>query len=111
MPTYGRMPVSFERGEGVWLWDADGKKYLDAISGIAVCGLGHAHPAVTEALCQQAARLVHTSNLYQIKHQQTLAQKLTALSGMDNVQWGLAENSVSRSTCVQFEIAKGIRQP
>ena len=63
MATYRRLPVTFERGQGVWLWDTHGKRYLDALSGIAVCGLGHAHPAVGEAVCQQAATLVHTSNL------------------------------------------------
>ena len=85
MNTYGRMPVSFEKGEGALLWDTDGKLYLDALSGIAVCGLGHAHPAVTKALCEQASQLVHTSNLYGIPNQSALADRLTALSGMDRV--------------------------
>ena len=62
MPTYARLPVSFSRGEGVWLLDEQGERYLDALSGIAVCGLGHAHPAVTKAIAEQAGRLVHTSN-------------------------------------------------
>ncbi len=83
MPTYSRLPVTFARGEGAWLWDTQGKKYLDAISGIAVCGLGHAHPAVTEALCRQAGLLVHTSNLYGIARQQELAEHLTRVAGMD----------------------------
>lgn len=52
MNTYARLPVTFEKGDGCWLWDTAGKRYLDALSGIAVCGLGHAHPAVTEAICQ-----------------------------------------------------------
>ena len=85
MTTYARLPVTFERGEGAWLWDAAGKKYLDALSGVAVCGLGHAHPAVAEALCQQAHRLVHTSNLYGIAKQQQLAESLARLSGLDRV--------------------------
>jgi len=59
MATYRRLPVTFERGEGVWLWDTAGRRYLDALSGIAVCGLGHAHPAVRDALCQQASSLIH----------------------------------------------------
>lgn len=84
MSTYARQPVVFEHGEGAWLWDAQGRKYLDAISGVAVCGLGHAHPAVTQALCEQASRLVHTSNLYRIGRQEELARELTRLSGMDN---------------------------
>lgn len=85
MATYNRLPVTFARGEGVWLWDTEGKRYLDALSGIAVCGLGHAHPAVREALCDQANSLVHTSNLYRIAAQEALAETLTALSGMDSV--------------------------
>src|SRR3569832_845044 len=83
MSTYSRLPVSFERGEGAWLWDSAGKKYLDAISGVAVCGLGHAHPAVAEAVCRQARTLIHTSNLYGIAKQQQLAERLTRLAGMD----------------------------
>ena len=83
MSTYARLPVSFERGEGAWLWDNTGKRYLDALCGIAVCGLGHAHPAVAQALCEQASRLVHTSNLYEIPRQRELAEKLTAAAGMD----------------------------
>jgi len=85
MATYNRLPVTFARGEGVWLWDVAGKRYLDALSGIAVCGLGHAHPAVHQALCEQAKDLVHTSNLYRIGRQETLGETLTALSGMDKV--------------------------
>ncbi|MEQ1560955.1 MAG: aminotransferase class III-fold pyridoxal phosphate-dependent enzyme, partial [Methyloglobulus sp.] len=56
MPTYGRLPVTFTRGEGVWLWDDNNKQYLDALSGIAVCGLGHAHPAVHRAICEQSSK-------------------------------------------------------
>lgn len=83
MNTYARLPVTFERGEGAWLLDAHGNRYLDALSGIAVCGLGHAHPAITEALCRQAARLVHTSNLYNVDLQDRLAADLTELGDMD----------------------------
>ncbi|MGH8547778.1 MAG: aspartate aminotransferase family protein [Methylococcales bacterium] len=85
MPTYARLPVSFERGEGVWLWDNQGNRYLDALSGIAVCGLGHCHPAVREAICAQAGRLLHTSNLYGIQRQEELAAHLARLSGLDQV--------------------------
>ena len=83
MSTYGRLDVVFSRGEGVWLWDDSGRRYFDALCGIAVCGLGHAHPAVTEALCLQAGELLHTSNLYRIAHQEALAATLTGLSGLD----------------------------
>jgi acetylornithine/N-succinyldiaminopimelate aminotransferase len=85
MNTYSRQPIAFERGEGAWLFDAQGNRYLDAISGIAVCGLGHAHHAITKAISDQAGQLMHTSNLYTITLQEQLAKKLCALSGMDNV--------------------------
>ena len=85
MNTYARLPVAFERGEGSWLWDANGKRYLDAMAGIAVCGLGHGHPRYVAALREQAGKLVHTSNLYQITLQEKLADRLAAISGMDNV--------------------------
>ena len=85
MPTYGRLPVTFTRGEGAWLWDQNNNRYLDAISGIAVCNLGHAHPAVHQAICSQSKKLLHTSNLYGIENQEALAEKLCGLSGMENV--------------------------
>jgi len=85
MNTYARLPVAFERGEGCWLWDTNGKRYLDAVAGVAVCGLGHSHPKYVAALRQQVGRLVHTSNLYQIALQERLADRLAAISGMDNV--------------------------
>jgi acetylornithine aminotransferase len=85
MTSYQRLPIAFARGEGAWLWDERGDKYLDAISGIAVCGLGHAHPAVARALCEQADQLVHTSNLYRIPLQERLGARLIELSGMDKV--------------------------
>lgn len=85
MNTYARLPVKFERGEGVWLWDAEGNQYLDALAGVAVCNLGHAHPAIHKALCDQAATLVHTSNIYQIETQERLGEGLCRESGMDKV--------------------------
>lgn len=85
MPTYGRLPITFERGEGVWLWDQSNTRYLDALSGIAVCNLGHAHPAVHQAICEQSKKLLHTSNLYGIASQEALADKLIEKSAMDNV--------------------------
>ncbi len=83
MATYKRLPVHFQRGAGAELWDTDGKRYLDALSGIAVCGLGHAHPAVTEAIRKQAGELIHTSNLYGITQQEQLGATLTNISGMN----------------------------
>jgi acetylornithine aminotransferase len=85
MPTYGRLPITFERGEGAWLFDENNNRYLDALSGIAVCSLGHAHPAVHEAICKQSEKLLHTSNIYGIAVQEQLADRLVELSGMDNV--------------------------
>lgn len=84
MNTYLQLPVTFARGEGVWLWDDAGKRYLDALAGVAVCGLGHCHPKLVAALCKQAGTLIHTSNLYHIGKQEQLASRLAALSGMDN---------------------------
>lgn len=80
--TYNRLPVTFARGEGVWLWDQDGKRYLDALSGVAVDSLGHCHPALVAALTEQLSSLIHTSNIYRIANQEALAQKLSALSGL-----------------------------
>jgi hypothetical protein len=85
MNTYARLPVAFERGEGAWLWDTQGKRYLDALAGIAVCGVGHSHPRLTAVLREQLGRLVHTSNLYEITLQERLADRLAQLSGMDSV--------------------------
>lgn len=84
MNTYARLPVTFVKGEGVWLWDDRGERYLDALSGVAVCGLGHCHPRLTKAICEQAGKLIHTSNLFHIEKQERLADRLTKLSGMDN---------------------------
>jgi acetylornithine/N-succinyldiaminopimelate aminotransferase len=114
MATYNRLPVTFARGEGVWLWDTAGKRYLDALSGIAVCGLGHAHPAVREALCDQAGNLIHTSNLYRIDAQETLGETLTELSGLDSAFFC---NSGAEANEAAIKIARlhahrlGVEQP
>ena len=84
MKTYSPQPVAFARGEGAWLWDTEGRRYLDALAGIAVSGLGHAHPALTKAIAEQAGRLIHTSNLFRVAEQERLAEKVCALAGMDN---------------------------
>ncbi len=114
MHTYAPLPVTFDKGDGCWLWDTDGKRYLDALGGIAVCGLGHAHPAVTEAICQQAGQLIHTSNLYNIAHQQTLADKLTALAGMERVFFsnsGAEANEAAIKLARLHGHARGIEKP
>ena len=85
MNTYARQPVAFTHGEGSWLVDTEGKRYLDALSGIAVNTLGHNHPELVQALSHQAAQLLHTSNLYRIPLQEALADKLAGLSGLDEV--------------------------
>ena len=88
MNTYKRLPVTFAHGEGARLWDTQDREYLDALSGIAVTNLGHAHPAVTRAICDQAGQLVHTSNIYGIAAQEALGDALTALAGMDRAFFG-----------------------
>lgn len=85
MQNYGRLPVSFASGAGVYLEDESGKRYLDGLCGLAVTGLGHAHPGVTDALAQQAGALLHTSNLYQVPGQERLADRLCTMSGMERV--------------------------
>jgi len=85
MLTYSPLPVTFVSGEGVYLKDTEGKEYLDAVAGVAVCSVGHAHPEIADALADQARTLIHTSNLYEITHQKELGKKLCTLSGMDKV--------------------------
>ena len=85
MPTYGRLDVEFIKGAGCWLIDKDGRRYLDALSGLGVVALGHAHPAIAEAITAQGGALLHTSNLYRIPNQERLADRLAALSGMENM--------------------------
>lgn len=114
MNTYGERAATLVRGEGAWLWDDQGNKYLDALSGIAVCGLGHAHPAVTHAVTQQANQLTHCSNFFGIPQQQQLAQKLCDISGMSNVFFS---NSGAEANEAAIKIArlhghkKGIKLP
>ncbi|MBS0544643.1 MAG: aspartate aminotransferase family protein [Proteobacteria bacterium] len=88
MNTYARLPVAFTHGEGVWMYDETGKRYLDALSGIAVNTLGHNHPRLVKAIAEQAGRLLHTSNLYRIPLQEQLADRLAEISGMDEVFFG-----------------------
>src|SRR5690606_36420213 len=103
MPAYARGETTFVKGRGTRLWDDQGREYLDALAGIAVCGLGHAHPAVTQAICQQAETLTHTSNLFNSQPQQNLARTLCRLSGMDNVFFG---NSGAEANEAALKIAR-----
>lgn len=114
MKTYAPLDVTFERGEGAYLWDTDGQKYLDALCGIAVCGLGHAHPAITHTICEQASRLLHTSNLYQIDKQQHLADQLCEISGLDKVFFsnsGAEANEAAIKIARLFGHNNGIKNP
>jgi acetylornithine aminotransferase len=114
MPTYGRSDVAFVRGEGPWLYDDQGNRYLDALSGLGVIALGHANPAIAKTLAAQSQQLLHTSNLYRIPSQEKLAEKLASLSGMDNMFFG---NSGAEANECAIKIArlyghqKGINEP
>ncbi len=114
MPTYGRLPVTFSKGEGSWLWDSQNQRYLDALSGIAVCNLGHAHPAVHQAICEQSKKLIHTSNLYGVQAQEKLADSLVRLSGMDNVFFcnsGAEANEAAIKIARLYGHQQGIHEP
>ncbi len=114
MNTYARLPVAFSHGEGSWLFDADGKRYLDALSGIAVSTLGHNHDRLVRAISQQAASVLHTSNLYRIPLQETLSDRLAALSGMDEVFFsnsGCEANEAAIKLARFYGHRKGVEQP
>lgn len=112
--SYNPMPITFTHGKGVWLYDDQGKEYLDGLSGIAVCGLGHAHPEVTKTIAEQAAKLIHTSNAFHIKEQEQLAIKLTQMAGMDQVFFansGAEANEAAIKLTRLFGHQKGIETP
>ncbi|MEQ1667757.1 MAG: aminotransferase class III-fold pyridoxal phosphate-dependent enzyme, partial [Sulfuriferula sp.] len=114
MNTYVRLPVTFVRGEGVWLIDEAGDRYLDALAGVAVNGLGHGHPALVKAVCEQAQQLIHSSNIYQVQRQAQLAEKLCQLSGMDKVFFcnsGCEANEAAIKIARLYGHGKGIANP
>ncbi|MDO9366717.1 MAG: aspartate aminotransferase family protein [Methylotenera sp.] len=114
MNTYNRQPVTFTKGEGVWLWDIAGEKYLDALAGVAVNGLGHAHPKLVNAIAKQAAKLIHVSNIYQIAEQSALADKLCEISGMDKVFFcnsGCEANEAAIKIARLYGHNKGVEMP
>lgn len=114
METYKRLPVAFESGDGAWLTDTQGDRYLDALAGIAVCSLGHAHPEVAAAVSDQAARLIHTSNLYEMPLQEQLAQTLCQLSGFDRVFFnnsGAEANETAIKVCRKYGHDRGVEKP
>lgn len=114
MNTYGERTTTLVRGEGPYLWDKQGKRYLDALSGIAVCGLGYNHPAVTQAITQQAQTLLHASNLYLVEPQINLGKALTRIAGMDKVFFsnsGAEANEAAIKLARKFGQDRGIEQP
>ena len=114
MPVFGRQPISFVRGRGSYLYTEDGTEYLDALTGIAVCGLGHAHPVLAEAIAEQAATLIHTSNLFEVPWQTAAAQKLAEVSGMEEIFFsnsGAESNEGAIKIARKFGHMQGIATP
>ncbi len=114
MHTYGRLPVTFSHGKGAWLWDTDGRAYLDAVAGVAVNGLGHAHPRLVAAISEQAARLIHVSNLYQVAEQEALADLLCERAGLDAAFFcnsGAEANEGAIKLARLFGHGRGIAEP
>jgi len=114
MQTYAPQPVAFVRGEGAWLWDTEGKRYLDALAGIAVNGLGHAHPVLTRAIAEQAAKLIHTSNLFRVPEQERAAAKLCEIARMDNVFFansGAEANEAAIKLARLYGHQRGVESP
>ncbi len=114
MATYGRQAISFVRGRGSYLYTEDGTEYLDALTGIAVCGLGHSHPVIAEAIAEQAATLIHTSNLFEIPWQTAAAQKLAEVSGMQEVFFsnsGAEANEGAIKIARKYASQQGIQNP
>jgi acetylornithine/N-succinyldiaminopimelate aminotransferase len=105
MSTYLPLDIAFERGEGAWLWDDKGRRYLDAVSGLGVCALGHAHPEVARVIADQAGKLIHTGNLFRIAWQEKLADRLAGITGMDSVFCG---NSGAEAIECALKIARAV---
>lgn len=113
MNTYGRVPIALSHGQGCHVWDVNEKLYLDALAGIAVNTLGHNHPKLVSALQEQLTQLIHTSNYYHVPHQETLAAKLVALTGMSNVFFcnsGLEANEAALKMARKYGHDKGIER-
>ena len=114
MNTYARLPVAFTRGEGAWLWDTEGKRYLDGLAGIAVNTLGHGHPRFTAALVEQIGKLIHCSNVYQVTGQELLADRLCNLTGMREVFFcnsGCEANEAAIKLARMYGHQQGIESP
>src|SRR6478609_2931250 len=114
MNTYGRLPIALSHGQGVHVWDVNGKRYLDALAGIAVNTLGHNHPKLVPALQDQVAKIIHSCNYYHVPNQEKLAAKLVELSGMTNVFFGstgLEANEAAIKLARKYGHDKGIARP
>ena len=114
MPVFGRQQISFVRGQGSYLYTEDGTEYFDALTGIAVCGLGHSHPAITQAITEQAATLIHTSNLFEVPWQTAAAQKLAEVSGMEEIFFsnsGAESNEGAIKIARKFGHMQGVANP
>lgn len=114
MSTYARLPVTMARGSGARVWDSEGREYLDALAGIAVCGLGHSHPAVADAVAEQAHTLTHISNFYHIPQQQQLADRLTALAGHERAFFcnsGAEANEAALKIARRYGHDRGVEEP
>jgi acetylornithine/N-succinyldiaminopimelate aminotransferase len=114
MNTYARQPVAFARGQGVWLWDEAGKKYLDALAGIAVNTLGHNHPRLVRALCEQIGRVIHTSNLFRVPVQEAAADRVAEITGLDEVFFcnsGLEANECALKIARKYGHDRGVAEP
>ncbi|HYP67833.1 MAG TPA: acetylornithine transaminase [Thiobacillaceae bacterium] len=114
MTTYARQPLAFVRGEGAYLWDESGKRYLDGVAGVAVNTLGHGHPALVKAISEQAATLIHSSNLYRVLRQEQLADRLCEISGMDRAFFcnsGCEANEAAIKLARLYGHSKGVANP
>jgi acetylornithine aminotransferase len=114
MNTYGRLPIALVRGQGAWVWDSEGRRYLDGLGGIAVNTLGHGHPKLVPALQDQVAKMIHCSNYYEVQLQETLAAKLCELSGLESAFFcnsGLEANEGAIKIARKFGHDKGIERP
>ena len=112
--TYGRLPIAVSPGQGCWVWDTEGRKYLDGLGGIAVNTLGHAHPKLVPALQEQIGKLIHTSNYYEVPLQEQLAAKLCEISGLEAVFFcnsGLEANEGALKIARKFGHDKGVDRP
>src|SRR4029079_11135410 len=114
MNTYARQPVAFVRGQGVWLWDEAGKKYLDALAGIAVNTLGHNHPRLVRALTEQIGRIIHTSNLFRVPQQQAAADRVAGITGLEEVFFcssGVEANEAAIKVARKYGHDRGVKEP